>query len=104
MLPCIDEEDDEEDGDSSEEEEEAKPAKKDSKKEPKKESKKEPKKESKKPAPEQEEGSTLDRILKMQNTPKKEKKFLNFCKNTFKITDEAEIGGLWDGYKKAKGL
>ena len=96
MLPCIDEEDDEEDGDSSEEEEEAKPAKKDSKKEPKKESKK--------PAPEQEEGSTLDRILKMQNTPKKEKKFLNFCKNTFKITDEAEIGGLWDGYKKAKGL
>ena len=47
---------------------------------------------------------TVERILKMANTPKKEKKFVNFCKNTFKLTDEKEIGSLWTGYKKAKGI
>jgi len=96
-------EEEEEEGESDEdEEEEEAPAKKaPAKKAP---AKKAPAAAKKGDAAGEHETVTVERILKMANTPKKEKKFVNFCKNTFKLTDEKEIGSLWTGYKKAKGI
>jgi len=96
-----DDEGESDEGESDEEEEEEAPAKKAP-------AKKAPAKKAQTPAKkgdaEPHDAVTVERILKMANTPKKEKKFVNFCKNTFKLTDEKEIGSLWTGYKKAKGI
>jgi len=40
----------------------------------------------------------LEKILKSPNKPKKEAKFKNFCKNTFKIDDAKILHEVWVKY------
>ena len=34
------------------------------------------------------------------NKPKKEEKFKNFCRNTFKVADAGTVDKLWEAYQK----
>jgi len=43
-------------------------------------------------------------LLKSPNAPKKQSKFVNFCKKTLKVEDEKDIEKMWQQYKTEKKL
>ncbi len=46
----------------------------------------------------------LKKVLASPNRPKKQDKFVNYVKNTFKITDDAVVEQVWNSYKKSQNL
>eukprot|EP00039_Didymoeca_costata_P031874 m.36302 g.36302 ORF g.36302 m.36302 type:complete len:551 (+) comp9080_c0_seq2:285-1937(+) len=113
-----DDEDDDDDDEDSDDEDEKPAPKKNVKQTPAKkgnekkgnEGKKDNKKDNKKAAPKagdvnnESTDAILEKVLKAQATPKKQKGFTNYAKHTLKLTDDKKIEELWGKYKVAKKL